>query len=235
MSSTTRRLTVGQAIVEFLIAQHIERRRRRAAVLRRCVPHLRPRQRRRHRPGAAAVARTAAATTSRATSRRWSTPRSASPRGEPAADARLHHLDRAGRHQHDDRRRAGDDQPAAGAAAARRYLRDARPGARAAAAGVVRERRTCRSTTASSRCRSYWDRINRPEQLLTALPEAMRVLTSPAETGAVTLACRRTCRPRRSTTRRRCSASGSGRSRGPARTRSCCGRPRRWLRRRTRR
>ena len=34
----------------------------------------------------------------------------------------------------------------------------------------------------------YWDRIYRPEQLLTSLPEAMRVLTSPAETGAVTLA-----------------------------------------------
>ena len=34
----------------------------------------------------------------------------------------------------------------------------------------------------------YWDRINRPEQLLSALPEAMRVLTDPAETGAVTLA-----------------------------------------------
>src|SRR5919199_1859607 len=33
----------------------------------------------------------------------------------------------------------------------------------------------------------YWDRIYRPEQLLTALPEAMRVLTSPADTGAVTL------------------------------------------------
>ena len=33
----------------------------------------------------------------------------------------------------------------------------------------------------------YWDRIQRPEQLLTALPEAVRVLTSPAETGAVTL------------------------------------------------
>lgn len=33
----------------------------------------------------------------------------------------------------------------------------------------------------------YWDRISRPEQLLTALPEAMRVLTSAAETGAVTL------------------------------------------------
>jgi 3D-(3,5/4)-trihydroxycyclohexane-1,2-dione acylhydrolase (decyclizing) len=34
----------------------------------------------------------------------------------------------------------------------------------------------------------YWDRINRPDQLVTSLPEAMRVLTSPAETGAVTLA-----------------------------------------------
>ena len=34
----------------------------------------------------------------------------------------------------------------------------------------------------------YWDRINRPEQIITSLPEAMRVLTSPSETGAVTLA-----------------------------------------------
>ncbi|MEV3977112.1 3D-(3,5/4)-trihydroxycyclohexane-1,2-dione acylhydrolase (decyclizing) [Nonomuraea sp. NPDC049758] len=34
----------------------------------------------------------------------------------------------------------------------------------------------------------YWDRINRPEQLPSALTAAMRVLTDPAETGAVTLA-----------------------------------------------
>ncbi len=33
----------------------------------------------------------------------------------------------------------------------------------------------------------YWDRINRPAQLITALPQAMRILTSPSETGAVTL------------------------------------------------
>ena len=33
----------------------------------------------------------------------------------------------------------------------------------------------------------YWDRINRPDQLPTALLEAMRTLTSPADTGAVTL------------------------------------------------
>ncbi len=34
----------------------------------------------------------------------------------------------------------------------------------------------------------YWDRINRPDQLPFALFEALRVLTSPVETGAVTLA-----------------------------------------------
>ena len=33
----------------------------------------------------------------------------------------------------------------------------------------------------------YWDRIERPEQILTALPAAVRVLTSPAETGAAVL------------------------------------------------
>ncbi len=34
----------------------------------------------------------------------------------------------------------------------------------------------------------YWDRISRPEQLIPAAQQAMRVLTSQAETGAVTLA-----------------------------------------------
>jgi len=34
----------------------------------------------------------------------------------------------------------------------------------------------------------YFDRISRPEQLLSSLPEALRVLTDPAETGAVTVA-----------------------------------------------
>ncbi|HTX73313.1 MAG TPA: 3D-(3,5/4)-trihydroxycyclohexane-1,2-dione acylhydrolase (decyclizing) [Rectinemataceae bacterium] len=34
----------------------------------------------------------------------------------------------------------------------------------------------------------YWDRVARPEQLMTAMINAMRVLTDPAETGAVTIA-----------------------------------------------
>ncbi len=34
----------------------------------------------------------------------------------------------------------------------------------------------------------YWDRVNRPEQLMSAMLNAMRVLTDPADTGAVTIA-----------------------------------------------
>lgn len=34
----------------------------------------------------------------------------------------------------------------------------------------------------------YWDRVSRPEQLMSAMINAMRVLTDPAETGAVTIA-----------------------------------------------
>src|SRR5919204_2903072 len=34
---------------------------------------------------------------------------------------------------------------------------------------------------------TYFDRITRPEQILSSLPEAMRVLTDPAETGAATI------------------------------------------------
>ena len=34
----------------------------------------------------------------------------------------------------------------------------------------------------------WWDRVTRPEQLLTSLPRAMQVLTDPLECGPVTLA-----------------------------------------------
>lgn len=33
----------------------------------------------------------------------------------------------------------------------------------------------------------FWDRVNRPEQLMVSLPRAMRVLTDPADTGAATI------------------------------------------------
>ncbi|WIV21239.1 3D-(3,5/4)-trihydroxycyclohexane-1,2-dione acylhydrolase (decyclizing) [Paenibacillus polygoni] len=44
------------------------------------------------------------------------------------------------------------------------------------------------ATDAFKSVSKYWDRIVRPEQLMTALEQAMRILTDPAETGAVTLA-----------------------------------------------
>ena len=47
---------------------------------------------------------------------------------------------------------------------------------------------TSASTTRSGRCRAFFDRVWRPEQLPSALLGAMRVLTDPAETGAVTIA-----------------------------------------------
>ena len=34
----------------------------------------------------------------------------------------------------------------------------------------------------------YWDRVNRPEQLMSAMINAMRVLTDSENTGAVTIA-----------------------------------------------
>lgn len=53
------------------------------------------------------------------------------------------------------------------------------------------EQPACYETTANDAFRAvckYWDRIVRPEQLMTAAINAMRVLTDPAETGAVCLA-----------------------------------------------
>ena len=52
------------------------------------------------------------------------------------------------------------------------------------------EQPTSHTITANDAFRAvskYWDRIERPEQLMTAVISAMRVLTDPAETGAVTL------------------------------------------------
>ncbi|MDQ6422310.1 3D-(3,5/4)-trihydroxycyclohexane-1,2-dione acylhydrolase (decyclizing) [Paenibacillus sp. LHD-117] len=47
---------------------------------------------------------------------------------------------------------------------------------------------TVAATDAFKPVSRYWDRIARPEQLMSAALQAMRILTDPAETGAVTLA-----------------------------------------------
>jgi 3D-(3,5/4)-trihydroxycyclohexane-1,2-dione acylhydrolase (decyclizing) len=48
----------------------------------------------------------------------------------------------------------------------------------------------------------YWDRIQRPEQILTALPEACVCLRLPLKPGPSRWPCPRMCRPRRTTFRR---------------------------------
>ena len=60
----------------------------------------------------------------------------------------------------------------------------------------------------------FFDRISRPEQLIPSLMNAMRVLTDPADTGAVTSASPRTCRPRPTTGRWRSSRGACGTSGG---------------------
>ncbi len=62
------------------------------------------------------------------------------------------------------------------------------PRSRAAAARGFRRAATSRSTTAFQPVSRYWDRVQRPDQLIPAALAAMRVLTDQAETGAVTLA-----------------------------------------------
>jgi hypothetical protein len=55
----------------------------------------------------------------------------------------------------------------------------------------------------------FFDRVWRPEQLSSGACWARcGVLTDPVETGASPSACRRTCRPRRTTSRRRSSPGG---------------------------
>ena len=107
---------------------------------------------------------------------------------EPALDAGLHELDRPRRDEPRHRRRAGDDQPSARPAAARRRVRHPRARHRAAGARGPVVLHGLASTTRCARSPSSGTGVERPEQLVPALLAAMRVLTDPAETGAVTLA-----------------------------------------------
>ena len=108
---------------------------------------------------------------------------------EPPADDGLHHLDRAGRRQHGHRRRRGSRQPAAGPVPARRRLRQPRAPIRCCSRSRTSTTPPSASTTVSAPFRRWWDRITRPEQLLTSLPRAIQVLTDPVDCGPVTLAC----------------------------------------------
>ena len=189
---TTVRLTVGQAIVRFLIAQRSERDGVEHRLIAGMFGILRPWQRR--GPGAAVLEPELAdshampyyqgrneqgmvhtATGFARQRNRLSTMACLTQIG-PGAD------------QHGDRRGDSHRQPAARAAPAKRRVRDTRcrPGPPAARTpdGQRHSVNDCLRPVAR-----YFDRVWRPEQLRLGAPRcAMRVLTDPVETGAAVIA-----------------------------------------------
>ena len=161
--------------------------RTRSAVHRRRVRDFRTRQRRRNRRSAAERARPAALLRAPQRTGHGAHGRGVRENAQSPSDIRVHDLHRPRRDEHGHGGSGRHDQSIAGAAAARRYLRHQKGGAGAAAAGgrMVQDQSVNDCFKPVSK---FWDRINRAEQLAPSLMEAMRVLTSPADTGAVTLA-----------------------------------------------
>jgi len=89
-----------------------------------------------------------------------------------------------------------------------------RPGTRARCCSSCSTpwRRMSPSTTRSGRSAASSTAITRPEQLLTALPAAMRVLTDPADTGAVVLSLPQDIQSHATTIRRIFLPNGPGSS-----------------------
>ena len=166
---STVRLTVAQALVRFLASQYSERDGAGAADPG-DVRHLRPRQRLRHRPGPPQAAESGDADLpyyQPCNEQSMVHTAIGFARANRLPDAGLHGVDRARLDQHDHRRGRGDDQPPAGAAVALRLLRDPRHQGRCFSSSSTRVSATSASTTASGRCRRFFDRITRPEQILT--------------------------------------------------------------------
>ena len=185
----TVRLTAAQALVRFLARAVRRAGRRPPALLRRLLRDLRPRQRGRasarrcsQHAELAAVPPGAQRAGDGARRRRLRAD------AEPARRARLHELDRARARRtwspaRRSRRSTGCRCCCSPATSSHAPARPGAAAARGAARGRrLRERRASgpsRATSTASRGRSRWS----PAAL-----QAMRVLTSPAETGAVTLA-----------------------------------------------
>ena len=183
------RLTVAQAIVRFLTAQYSERDGVAHRLLRGLLRHLRPRQRRRSRPGAAGSRATEPACYYQARNEQAMVHAAA---GFARMRNRLSTLactTSVG---------PGATNMVTGAALAtiNRLPVLLLPGdvfATRRANPVLQQLEhpavgsTCRSTTASGRCRASSTGSSGPSSCRRRCSDAMRVLTDPAETGAVTL------------------------------------------------
>ena len=223
----TVRLTVAQAVVRFLANQYSERDGVEQRLITGLLRDLRPRQRGRRRAGAAGGAHhrlgRPAVLPGPQRAGHGARGRRLRPHAQPAAGLGLHRVDRAGLDEHADRRRAGHHEPHPGAAAGQRHLRHPGRQPGAAGAGAARPGTTSRSTTRSGRCRRFFDRVWRPEQLPPPLLGGDAGAHRPGRDrcGDDRAAAGRAGRGAR-LARRSCSRSGSGTSRGR------CPSPPRW-------
>ena len=187
---STVRLTVGQAIVRFLAEQYVERdgeQQRFIAGVWGIFGH-----------GNVAGSRPGARGARRRVRHALLPPAERAGHGPHSTAAYARHtnrlqtfactsLDRPGRDEHDHRRGDRDRQPAPGPAVPERLLREPARRSRPPAGRAPASSATSARTTRSGRSRATSTGSAGPEQLLSSLPEAFRVLTDPAETGAVTV------------------------------------------------
>ena len=188
-------------------------RRPGGAAVCRSARDLRPRQRRRHRPGSPAARRPAL----RAAPKRagdGAHGRRLRQAHEPPADLGVHVVDRAGRHQHGHRARRW--RPSIGCRCCCCPGTSLRPG------GSIPRSSSWSSPAARGisvndafrPVSRFFDRIDRPEQLAASLLEAVRVLTDQAETGAVTIALPQDVQAEAATSPSSCSRRACGGSPG---------------------
>ena len=127
-------------------------------------------------------------------------------------------------------RRVRDHQPRPGAAPRGRRLRGARPVAGPPAAGAARRRRTRARTTRSARSSATGTASTGPSRSSRRCPRSCASSPRPPTRAPSSSACRRTSRPTRSTSPSRCSRSGSGRSRATGRTGTLVATAAAWIR-----
>jgi hypothetical protein len=181
------RLTVAQALIRFLSVQYSERDGVEQRLIAGCFGIFG------HGNVAGvgqALARAAGArcpSTTLATSRRWCTPRPRTPADEPALDAGVHELDRARARRTWSPARRSRRSTACRSCSARRRVRHPRARHGAAELEDASSLQRLRQRHAAAGLQVLGpDRAARATD--PALLAAMRVLTDPAETGAVTLA-----------------------------------------------
>ena len=161
-------------------------RRRGAAAVRRAVGDLRSRQRAGPRRGAVPAPRRAADLARAERAVDGAHRERLRQADAQAADDGRHELGGPRREQHAHRRRDGVRQPSAGAAPARGHARLARRGAGAAGSRAPDDG-TLNVNDCFRPVSSWFDRLTRPEQLITSLPRALSVLTDPELAGPATL------------------------------------------------